>query len=420
MQPRTATKLIGALLVWGSVAVAGYIGGWTFRSEHAKAHLTQEARALVGVGAFGAAGATRSQSASADAFGTESSIIGILSARGSIAEGNGGGLTADPTALLGTPAPASRTPPNTPPCVTPVAQPNQVAGLLDIPTLGMQAPVVQGEDEGVLAEAVGHDSSSVWPGQDGSSVLAAHDVSYFAHISSLKPGDRITYLDGCHADVFVVTGSQVVAAGSTVVNTPTPYLVLDTCWPTNALWYTPNRFLVFAQEVAVLNQPSAVATRAGRLVRNEAPLQVPVPAALAAQGLTLNDNSTPLGTMTVAGHPSAAFIESPMPLDVEESALTAYFGGLHALAQSEAAWWSQIAPHVPVPRPNFGAYISNHDTELLVTILGNGDRPTGAILSSTDYFTGGSAPGTYTLKATMVVHGNQLVIGSWTMTPYGG
>jgi sortase A len=412
VQARTATKVIGALLVWGSVAIAGYIGGWTFQSDKAASHLTQEARALVGPGG-------PVSSPGANAATAEGNIIGILSGSGSGAEQNTGGV-ADPAGLLASVAQQAQSAAVTPPCATPNAQVNQVAGLLEVPTLSMQAPVVQGEDEGVLAEAVGHDVSSVWPGSDGTAVLAAHDVSYFAHISSLKPGDRIMYLDGCHEDIFVVTGSQVVPAGSTVVNTPTPYLVLDTCWPTDALWYTPNRFLVFAQEVQVINQPSAAATRAGELVRNETPLQVPVPPALAAQGLTLDDNAVLLGTMSVAGHPSTAFIESPLPLDVEESALTAYFGALHALSQGQTSWWKDIAPGVPVPQPNLDAHISNQDSNLLVTILGSGNQPAGAILSSTDYFAGGSAPGTYTLKATMVVRGNELVIGSWTMTPYGG
>jgi LPXTG-site transpeptidase (sortase) family protein len=304
--------------------------------------------------------------------------------------------------------------------VPPVARPNQVAGLLEVPALGLQAPVVQGEGEGVLAEAVGHDVSSVWPGEDGTAVLAAHDVSYFAHISSLDPGDRIDYFDSCHEDVFVVTGHKVVPAGTTLVNLATPNLVLDTCWPTNALWYTPSRFVLVAREVAVRPDPSPVAARAGKLARSEKPLAVPVPAPLLAEGLTLDDNATPLGTMTVGGRPSQAFAESPLPLDVEESALTAYFGGLHALAQGRISWWHEIAPAVAVPTAADGAYITEHYTDLLVTILASGDRPTGAVLSSTDYFTGGRSPGTYTLKATMAVHGNELVIGAWTMTPYRG
>lgn len=395
--------------MWGSVLVGAYIGGWTYQSGRAGNHLTAEARALVGAGA-------RASKPLAQPLAQPLATAGHISGKGfrSSAAGGGPGLGAGPGAATGTAAPGVR------PCVTPTARINQVAGMLEVPSLGMQAPVVQGESEGVLAEAVGHDVSSVWPGEDGTAVLAAHDVSYFARISTLRRGDRIHYLDGCHDDVFVVTGSKVVPSGTTVVDLPTPYLVLDTCWPTDALWYTPSRYLVFAREVAVQDAPSAAAVQAGGLVRSEKPLVVPVPAQLAAQGLTLDDNATPLGTMTVAGRPSAAFVESPMPLDVEESALTAYFGALHALAQGQTRWWSSLAPGVAIPAAGDGAYISEHYTDLLVTILARGDHAAGAVLTSTDAFSGGSTPGTYTLRAKMVVRGNELVIGSWSMTPYRG
>ncbi|MGA2531304.1 MAG: hypothetical protein ABSG36_19375, partial [Acidimicrobiales bacterium] len=52
--------------------------------------------------------------------------------------------------------------------------------IISVPTLGLQAPVLQGLSDAVLSDAVGHDASSVWPGSKGISVLLAHDVSYFS------------------------------------------------------------------------------------------------------------------------------------------------------------------------------------------------------------------------------------------------
>ena len=45
-----------------------------------------------------------------------------------------------------------------------------------------------------------------------------------------------------------------------------------------------------------------------------------------------------MGTMTLV-KASVAFAESPGPLSLEAAALETYFGGLHAAAQHQAAWW---------------------------------------------------------------------------------
>jgi sortase (surface protein transpeptidase) len=57
---------------------------------------------------------------------------------------------------------------------------------LEIPSLGVRAPVLQGLSDSVLNVAAGHDPASPWPGDVGESIIEAHDVSYFARISALK------------------------------------------------------------------------------------------------------------------------------------------------------------------------------------------------------------------------------------------
>ena len=126
---------------------------------------------------------------------------------------------------------------------------NPVAGLLEAPKISLTAPVQQGTSDAVLNVAVGHDASSVWPGTDGTAVFNAHDVSYFLNIDHLSAGDRLVYQTACNEYDFVVQGHAVVTAGSPVYNTPGPSVTLVTCWPTNALWFTPDRYVVTAVEV---------------------------------------------------------------------------------------------------------------------------------------------------------------------------
>src|SRR5579872_6517349 len=70
------------------------------------------------------------------------------------------------------------------PCGASVA-PDAVQGVISIPKLGVQAPVLQGTDDAELNVGVGHDPNAVWPGARGNSVLEAHDVSFFQNLPSL-------------------------------------------------------------------------------------------------------------------------------------------------------------------------------------------------------------------------------------------
>jgi len=297
-----------------------------------------------------------------------------------------------------------------------------VQGLLSIPALHMLAPVEKGDGDGTLAVAVGHIPASVWPGTAGTSILAAHDVSYFVHIDQLKVGNTIDFATPCTTYDFVVTGHQVVKQGSPVYNTPGPTLVLETCWPTDALWFTPDRFLVTATEVGTRPTPASLGGAGGTTV-TDANAQAPAvaaPRALVAQGLTLTTNSIPMGTLSIAGRPAAAWVQSPGPLAVESSGLEAFIGGLKAAEQQQDSWWSPIAPGVTMPGILGGAQVTDWHQGLDVSITTDGTTPTTVILTSVVTVSGGTAPGLYDQRVVESIVGNQLSIQSWQLQPYSG
>ena len=156
-------------------------------------------------------------------------------------------------------------------CQVAGVQPGQLSGILTIPALDLTAPVEEGTDDQELNVAVGHDPQSVWPGVDGAAVFLAHDVSYFVHLDQLKPGDVITYQTACNTVKFQVSSQQVVPAGSPVSNTTDPSLVLDTCWPPNALFFTPDRLLIRATEVGAAHQGRQPRIRARSSCRRSRP-----------------------------------------------------------------------------------------------------------------------------------------------------
>ncbi len=298
-----------------------------------------------------------------------------------------------------------------------------VRAVLEIPSIHLTAPVEQGDSDAVLAVAVGHLPDSVWPGTAGTAVLAAHDVSYFVGIDQLRRGDPVDLVTPCTTFEFAVTGEQVVRAGTPLYNSTGPSLVLETCWPTDALWYTPDRYLVTATEVATRPTPATTAAGTSRSVSEAAAEAVPpavhLPAALVATGLSLATNAIPMGTMTVSGSPPANWVQSPAPLAVESSALEAFIGGLKAAETDHVAWWQAAAPGLPVPGPLVGATVADWHQGLGVEIAATGTTATAVTLTATVTVAGGSQPGLYHLTVTEPITAGVLSVGGWLMEPAG-
>ena len=292
----------------------------------------------------------------------------------------------------------------------------QLSGILSIPAINLTAPVEEGTDDQELNVAVGHDPASVWPGVDGAAVFLAHDVSYFVHLNALKPGDVITYQTACNTVKFVVSGQQVVPAGSPVSTTSTPSMVLDTCWPPNALFFTPDRLLVRAAEVGAVTKGGNLHPGA-EFIRTVASTDytTSAPPALQAQGLTLDQNEAPMGTMHLV-NASVAFAQSPGPLSLEAAALETYFGGLHAAGQGQASWWGALAPGVTMPPQLRGATVTGHDAPLNVEIDSARGSPTQVVLRTTVTVAGGAAPGEHAMTVVLPVHGSVVTVGSWTFS----
>ncbi len=290
----------------------------------------------------------------------------------------------------------------------------QLSGILSIPAINLQAPVEEGTDDAELNVAVGHAPQSVWPGLAGTSVFLAHDVSYFVHLNNLKAGDIITYATACNTWKYQVSDQQVVAAGSSVANTTNNTMVLDTCWPPNALFFTPDRLLIHATEVGT-------ATKGGNLDPSKEFINTvqttsyttSAPPELQAQGLSLDQNYAPMGTMNLV-NASVSFAQSPGPLSLEAAALNTYFGGLHSGAQRNTQFWGAIAPGLPMPPQLSGASISNHESPLNVEIDSTKGVPSQVVLRETVTLSGGSDPGTYAETVVLPVHGSTVTIGSWT------
>ena len=248
-------------------------------------------------------------------------------------------------------------------------------GILEIPAIGLTAPVLGGLSNTVLDVAVGHDPATVWPGARGESLLLAHDVSYFSGLERVRPGDEVIWQLNCERDVFRVLDTTVTRPGATVrVPASASGLALVTCWPTNALFWTSQRLVV----QTTLVERETLGSPAARIPLSPlVHLVVPAPPALAADGLSLADSGIPVGQLELAGSPSNAFAEGPGPLAAANAALRDDDAAERTAAAHDTTWWSALAvAGTPLPAP---WSLADHTD---VTLLVAGSTVQGAVLSS--------------------------------------
>jgi sortase A len=130
----------------------------------------------------------------------------------------------------------------------PTAAPDQ-AIRLQIPALGVDAPVVQGDGWEQLKKGVGQNLASSQPGQNGNVILSAHNDVYgelFRYLDKLLPGDQVIIYTQQRQYVYVVDRTAIVepTAVEVMASTGSPTATLISCYP-----YLVNdqRIVVFAR-----------------------------------------------------------------------------------------------------------------------------------------------------------------------------
>jgi sortase A len=222
----------------------------------------------------------------------------------------------------------------------------QLPAILEVPSIGLEAPVLQGLTDAVLGDSVGHDPTSPWPGGQGVSLLLAHDASFFSHLGGVRPGDEVAWIDDCQKLLFRVTSSYVTQPGTTIAPPPGGVgLALITCSPSDALFWTPDRLVVTARLVSV---GATTLTH----VTPPSPLGVslPAPPDLVGQGLGLAQNQLLVGNLSTRGTPDRAWLQGPDPLRAAQLAFEDLAALKLTVAAQDSRWWSAISvPGVVIP-----------------------------------------------------------------------
>ena len=130
----------------------------------------------------------------------------------------------------------------------PTAAPDQ-AIRLQIPTINIDAPVVQGDGWEQLKKGVGQNVGSANPGQTGNIILSAHNDVYgelFRYLDKLAPGDQVVLYTQQRQYTYIVDRTAVVepTAVDVMASTGSPTVTLISCYP---YLVDKQRIVVFAR-----------------------------------------------------------------------------------------------------------------------------------------------------------------------------
>lgn len=122
-------------------------------------------------------------------------------------------------------------------------------GMLYIPRLDREIPIVEGTDEEELAQGVGHYSDTGYPGENRQILLSGHRDTVFRQFGELKTGDEFHVKMKNGTFIYEFIDHEIVSADDRTVIDPTreeEYLTVSTCYPFSYIGNAPDRYVVYA------------------------------------------------------------------------------------------------------------------------------------------------------------------------------
>ena len=121
-------------------------------------------------------------------------------------------------------------------------------GVLRLPRLGLEAPILEGTDEATLTRGIGHIEGTAALGTPGNSGLAGHRDSFFRVLKDIAVGDALELETLAGRTHYLVERTWIVHPDDVSVLDPkVPGAVtLVTCYPFYFVGSAPKRFIVRA------------------------------------------------------------------------------------------------------------------------------------------------------------------------------
>jgi sortase A len=128
-------------------------------------------------------------------------------------------------------------------------------GDLRIPSLGIEAPVLEGTDELTLNRGVGHIVGTPLPGEGGNIGVAGHRDGFFRGLKDVRVGDSVDLYTENGNTRYVVDEIRIVPLENVSVLGPRsrPSITLVTCYPFYFVGSAPLRYIVHASTEYPIN-----------------------------------------------------------------------------------------------------------------------------------------------------------------------
>jgi sortase A len=133
---------------------------------------------------------------------------------------------------------------------------DSVIARLEISSLGLRVPVVEGFDATALRAGVGHIAGTALPGGLGNMALAGHRDTFLRPLRNIRRGMKMSVFTADGRYDYMVDSIAIVKPEDVTVLAihDTPEMTLITCYPFDYVGSAPNRFVVRAHLASVLPQ----------------------------------------------------------------------------------------------------------------------------------------------------------------------
>ncbi|PAD77401.1 class D sortase [Paenibacillus campinasensis] len=127
----------------------------------------------------------------------------------------------------------------------------EAIGVLYVPQLDVELPIVEGTDDEMLERGVGHYTSTALPSDNEQILLSGHRDTVFRDFDQLSVGDRFVVKLPYGVFEYEIQSTDIVDKDDTTVIRPmgTEVLVVSTCYPFRYLGNAPERFIFYAYPV---------------------------------------------------------------------------------------------------------------------------------------------------------------------------
>ncbi|SRR6266851_2206936 len=125
-------------------------------------------------------------------------------------------------------------------------------GILRIPKIDVEVPVLEGTDDLSLNRGVGHVAGTANPGENGNVAIAGHRDGFFRGLKDVGLGDTIEMVTPQRTEIYIIDRITIVDRSDVSVLRPRthPSLTLVTCYPFYFIGSAPKRYIVQASVVA--------------------------------------------------------------------------------------------------------------------------------------------------------------------------